>query len=115
MHPTCERAWVTLAQVEKKAAEPTLDVSRHKAENVLKAGLRHNPKSAAILTALGLHMLQEGDERRDIVAYGLLRVAGEYDPSAKSVLRWKRVREAGSRYRVLRWRARRCRHGICDK
>merc|ERR1711907_673485 len=42
-HPTFERAWVTLAQMEKKVD------SREKCESILKSGLLHNPRSAAIL------------------------------------------------------------------
>lgn len=102
-HPTFERAWVTLAQMEKKVD------SREKCESILKSGLLHNPRSGAILQAWGLHLLQEEDHRCDLMAYGLLRASVDMDPKNKNVLKWSRVREIGRRWRQIRQKARRAR------
>lgn len=99
-HPTFERAWVTLAQMEKKVS------SRKTCEQVLKQGLLHNPRSAALLQAWGLHLLQEEDRQCDLMAYGLLRASVTYDPENRGVLRWKRVREIGIEWRRARYQAR---------
>lgn len=103
-HPTFERAWVTLAQMEKKVA------SRRQCEVILKNGLWHNPRSAAILQAWGLHLLQEEDSRCDLMAYGLLRASADIDPANKNVLKWKRVRKIGQQWRTMRHEARKERH-----
>lgn len=102
-HPTFERAWVTLAQMEKKVD------SREKCESILKSGLLHNPRSAAILQAWGLHLLQEEDHQSDLMAYGLLRASADRDPRNKNVMKWSRVREIGRRWRQIRQKARRAR------
>jgi len=95
-HPTFERAWVTLAQMEKKVN------SRKECEIILKSGLWYNPRSAAILQAWGLHLLQDAENGNDLMAYGLLKAAAEIDPSLKNVLNWKQVREIGQRWRAER-------------
>mmetsp|Transcript_31989 Transcript_31989/g.38705 ORF Transcript_31989/g.38705 Transcript_31989/m.38705 type:complete len:232 (+) Transcript_31989:937-1632(+) len=97
-YPTHERAWVTLAQMEKRVG------CRPTCEKILKGGLRHNPQSAAILQAWALHLLQEKDRRNEFMAYGLLIAAVQYEPSLASVLKWKGVREIG-----IRWKRARCR------
>lgn len=96
LHPTFERAWVTLAQVEKKNGQ------RDECERILKDGLAHNPQSSAILQAWGLHLLQEEDPKHDIMAYGLLQSAVKKDPSKRGVLKWKRVRSIGHEWARVR-------------
>lgn len=90
--------------MEKKVA------SRRQCEVILKNGLWHNPRSAAILQAWGLHLLQEEDSRCDLMAYGLLRASADIDPANKNVLKWKRVRKIGQQWRTMRHKARKERH-----
>lgn len=105
-HPSFERAWVTLAQMEKKVT------SREMCEQILKKGLLHNPRSAALLQAWGLHLLQEGDARHDLMAYGLLRASVTNDPENRGVMRWKRVREIGIQWKRARHQKRKRRHRL---
>lgn len=105
LHPTFERAWVSLAQMEKKAGD------RDTGELVLRQGLRQNPKSSAILLALGLHLLQEEDSKRKLQALGLVRSAVKYDPeSSRPVLKWKPVRVVARDWVATRQLKRRLRH-----
>jgi len=101
-YPTFERAWVTLAQMEKSMIGHEDKESRKRAVQVLKNGLRCNPRSSAILQSWALHLLQEETQQSDLMAYGLLIAAVQYDPTARGILRWKRVQEIGEQWQLLR-------------
>lgn len=108
--PDHERAYISLAQMEKNVSKVPTRSERHNAEMVLKDGLYHNPRSAAIMQAWGLHLLQEQTDQADLVAYGLLRTASLLDPViVKGVMKWKRVKDIGRSWRCLRQADRRVR------
>lgn len=109
LHPTMERAWVTLAQVEKRQGQ------RDECQRILKSGLLYNPRSSALLQAWGLHLLQEEDPKCDLMAYGLLQAAVKKDPSKRGVLKWERVRSIGNRWARARHSSRRARKQLRRK
>lgn len=93
--PSHVRAWVSHAQMEKKE-------SRSRGEEVLRTGLRANPRSPQLLQAWGLHLLQEESEQKEVMAYGLLDLATQIDPSLMGVMKWKRVRGIGDGWETQR-------------
>ena len=84
------KAYITLAQVEKRSAG--YDPSGHRAgRRVLVRGLRKCPGSGELLQAWALTELQLGNS---LAATVLLEAAVGFEPALADVLRWQPVRQA---------------------
>jgi len=97
IYPNLCRAWVSWAQMEKKAGaaldeetglvHPDFGACRV----ILQRGLERNPNSSCLCQAWGLMELQKGNP---FAAVKLLDRSAQYDPKCKPVQRWKLYQDA---------------------
>jgi len=95
LYPDLCRAWVSWAQMEKRAGaameedRSVLDFTACRA--ILKKGLELNPQSSCLIQAWGLMELQKGNT---VAAVMLLDRCAQYDSACQPVTRWRLYKEA---------------------
>jgi len=90
-YPNLCRAWVSWAQMEKKAGADSTVLDYEGCRAVLQRGLQLNPRSSCLCQAWGLMELQKGNS---LAAIKLLDRSAMYDPKCKPVQRWKLYKDA---------------------
>lgn len=89
--PDFSKAWVSWAQMEKRAVVEGQGDNIERCRRILQQGLALNPRDAKIMQAWGLLELQRGNV---LAAVLLLERCVQYEPTCRPVLQWKAVQIA---------------------